>query len=179
MAKTPKHIAIIMDGNGRWATQRKLPRFAGHRSGAKVVKKIVEYCGERGIEALTLFAFSLENRARPVSEVRFLMKLMLEHLQKNTTQLHENNVRLRIIGERKLLDQALQQQIQNAEELTYHNTGLNLSIAINYTGRWDIAQAAQKLLQSKESFSSSSVSDIESYLQQHLSLSEFHVLLIS
>ena len=107
MHNLPRHIAIVMDGNGRWATQRKLPRVAGHRAGSKTVREIVEYSVEIGIEALTLFAFSLENRARPESEVNFLMSLFLDSLEKNTGQLSDNNVQLRIIGDQSRFDKEL------------------------------------------------------------------------
>jgi len=172
MGELPKHIAIVMDGNGRWANRRKLPRIAGHRAGSKVVQKIVERCGQNGIQVLTLFAFSLENRGRPPAEVRYLMKLMLESLQRNTAQLHENNVRLRIIGERKYFDETLLRQVVAAEELTQNNSGLTLVIAINYSGRWDIAQATQKLLQQKILINCDSTEEIEKQLQKHLSLSD-------
>ncbi len=169
MGQLPKHIAIVMDGNGRWAMQRKLPRIAGHRVGSKVVKSIVEYCGNKGIEVLSLFAFSLENRGRPPTEVQFLMKLMLKSLQRDSVALHENNVRLRIIGDRQYLDAPLLAQVQASEKLTRNNTGLILVIALNYSGRWDIAQASKKLFQSNQSVGDESVETIEKRLQQHLS----------
>ena|SRR3990167_3974015 len=145
MHNLPRHIAIVMDGNGRWATQRKLPRVAGHRAGSKTVREIVEYSVEIGIEALTLFAFSLENRARPESEVNFLMSLFLDSLEKNTGQLSDNNVQLRIIGDQSRFDKELLAQIERSESLTQHNSGLKLAIAINYSGRWDILRATQQL----------------------------------
>ncbi len=145
MDNLPKHVAIIMDGNGRWATRRMLPRIAGHRQGAKVVKEIVETAAKRGIEVLTLFAFSLENRRRPGSEVKFLMGLLLDSLERNTKKMHENNIRLRVIGERSYFDKKLLKQIEASEELTRDNTGMTLVIAINYSGRWDILQAAKKI----------------------------------
>jgi len=139
-----------MDGNGRWASQRRLPRVAGHRSGAKTVRKIVEYAGSLDIEALTLFAFSLENRARPKTEVSFLMSLFLESLKENTSQLNENNVRLRIIGDHSQFDEKLLKQIRQSEEKTKDNSGMTLVIAINYSGRWDIVRATQTLAEQVE-----------------------------
>ncbi len=145
MTDLPQHVAIVMDGNGRWAKQRGLPRIAGHRQGSKTVRNIVEYAGELKLKTLTLFAFSIENRARPESEVSFLMELFLDSLENNTKSLHENNVRLRIIGDHAQFDAKLLRQIRDSETLTANNTGLNLVIAINYSGRWDIAQAARRL----------------------------------
>ncbi len=141
----PQHVAIVMDGNGRWAKRRGLPRVAGHRAGSKTVRDIVEYVGELKIPALTLFAFSLENRGRPSTEVQFLMGLFLESLEKNTASLHEKNVRLRIIGDQSQFDPKLRAQIQASELQTANNTGLMLVIAINYSGRWDILQATRAL----------------------------------
>ncbi len=145
MAKLPRHIAIVMDGNGRWAIRRSLARAAGHESGARVVRDIVQYAAERRIEVLTLFAFSLENRLRPASEVNFLMRLFLRALQENTAKLHENNIRLRIIGDYRQFDSAWRQQAKASQDLTQANDGLTLVIAIHYSGRWDITQAASQL----------------------------------
>lgn len=145
MRNLPRHVAIVMDGNGRWASRRRLPRIAGHRAGAKTVREIVEHAGNSGIEVLTLFAFSLENRARPKSEVNFLMSLFLESLEQNTGQLNENNVKLGIIGDHSQFDEKLLKQIQQSETTTKDNTGMNLVIAINYSGRWDIVRASQTL----------------------------------
>lgn len=143
--RLPRHIAIIMDGNGRWAKKRFLPRTAGHRAGVTAVRKVVEHCAKKGVEALTLFAFSSENWRRPPQEVSVLMGLFLATLERETDKLHENNVRLRVIGQRAAFAQDLQGRIAAAEELTRENTGLNLVIAANYGGRWDILQAAQRL----------------------------------
>jgi len=141
----PRHIAIIMDGNGRWAKKRFLPRTAGHRAGVISVRKVVESCAEKGIEALTLFAFSSENWRRPPQEVSVLMGLFLTTLERETERLRQNNVRLRVIGDRSALAGELQERIAAAEHLTRNNTGLNLAIAANYGGRWDILQATQSL----------------------------------
>lgn len=166
----PKHIAIIMDGNGRWAKNRHLPRIAGHKSGLEAVRRTVEYCAKNNIEVLTLFAFSSENWRRPQKEVRLLMDLFLSALQHEVKKLHENNVRLRIIGERSVFSQKLQNHMLRAEELTQGNTGLCLVIAVNYGGRWEIVQAA-KTLAEKYKNDQISLDDInENVLGSHMSL---------
>ncbi|MDG6773000.1 isoprenyl transferase [Thiomicrorhabdus sp. ZW0627] len=140
----PKHIAIIMDGNGRWAKKRLLPRFVGHQKGLNAVKRVVSHCSELGVEALTLFAFSTENWRRPEEEVNKLMGLFLKALQKEVRKLDENNVRLQIIGERSAFNQDIQTNIEMAEKQTENNTGLILNIAANYGGRWDMVEAVKK-----------------------------------
>jgi undecaprenyl diphosphate synthase len=144
-AKCPRHVAIIMDGNGRWASRRRLPRFAGHKAGVETVKGVVRACGEKGIEALTLFAFSSENWRRPQEEVGLLMGLFVTALDQQVRKLHEHNIRLRIIGDRSAFSTMLQERIQAAESLTGVNTGLSLVIAANYGGRWDITEAARTI----------------------------------
>jgi len=141
--KCPRHVAIIMDGNGRWASRRRLPRFAGHRAGVETVKGVVRACGEKGIEVLTLFAFSSENWRRPQEEVGLLMGLFMTALEQQVRKLHEHNIRLRIIGDRSAFSSTLQERIEAAETLTKSNSGLNLVIAANYGGRWDMTQAAR------------------------------------
>ena len=141
----PRHIAIIMDGNGRWAKRRFLPRIAGHKAGVDTVREIVKACAKKKIEVLTLFAFSSENWQRPEEEVSFLMKLFLATLEREARKLHEQNIQLRVIGDRSRFNETLRQFMQNAEELTANNTGLKLVIAANYGGRWDICEAAKKL----------------------------------
>ncbi len=141
----PKHIAIIMDGNGRWAERCHLPRIAGHRAGAQSVKSAVRACAEKGVAALTLFAFSSENWSRPAQEVTQLMELFLSALQSEIQELHQSQVRLTFIGERGAFSDKLQQQMRAAEELTAANPGLRLNIAANYGGQWDIVRAAQQL----------------------------------
>ena len=143
--RLPRHIAIIMDGNGRWAQQRKLPRHAGHRAGVKSVRMVVEQCARRGIDVLTLFAFSSENWARPRQEVSQLMDLFMNALRGEIKRLQKNRVRLRIIGERRAFSEKLQKRIADAERATKDNDGLTLQIAANYGGRWDITEAARKL----------------------------------
>jgi undecaprenyl diphosphate synthase len=142
---SPRHVAIIMDGNGRWARSRGLPRPAGHRASVKVVRKIVEECGRRKVDYLTLFAFSSENWRRPPDEVGMLMNLFLDALGREVADLHRNRVRLRFLGDRELLGAALAQRMQDAEALTVGNTGLVLLVALAYGGRWDLTQACRSL----------------------------------
>ena len=144
-AKCPRHVAIIMDGNGRWASRRRLPRFAGHKAGVETVKDVVRACAEYGIEVLTLFAFSSENWRRPQEEVGLLMGLFMTALEQQVRKLHEHNFRLRIIGDRSAFSRTLQERIEAAEDLTRDNTSLNLVIAANYGGRWDMTQAARTI----------------------------------
>ena len=141
----PRHVAIVMDGSGRWAVRRRLPRFAGHRAGIDAARRIVRACAEKGIEVLTLFAFSSENWRRPADEVKRLMGLFATALKHETPSLHEHNVRLEIVGERLALDDLLRRRIVRAEGLTCTNTGLRLIIAINYGGRWDVTQACRAI----------------------------------
>ena len=141
----PRHIAIIMDGNGRWAQQRRRPRLIGHRAGARAVRTCVEFCLDRGVGALTLFAFSSENWNRPAEEVGGLMKLFLGALEREVDELHRLGARLRFIGDRSRFDAALLQRMQAAEALTAGNTRLQLCIAASYGGRQDIAAAARAL----------------------------------
>ena len=141
----PRHLAVIMDGNGRWARKRGLPRQAGHRAGIKPVRALVETCAKQGVQVLTLFAFSSENWRRPVEEVSTLMGLFVEALQRDVAELHSNNVRLRFAGDIGSLQQVLQDSIASAESLTADNDGLTLVIAVAYGGRWDLAQAARRL----------------------------------
>lgn len=141
----PRHIAIIMDGNGRWARRRFAPRTEGHRVGVRAARNIVEACVERGIEALTLFAFSSENWKRPASEVGVLMDLFLRALRAEVGRLNENGVQLRFIGDREAFNETLQGEMAQAEALTAGNRKLDLTIAVGYGGRWDITQAARRL----------------------------------
>ena len=141
----PKHIAIIMDGNGRWAKQRYLPRTAGHHAGVESVRLVVESCAKRGIEVLTLFAFGKENWRRPTQEVNYLMELFLKALQSEVKKLHQNNVQLRFIGDCSTFNKKLKRSMAEAQVLTVSNTGLILNVAVDYSGRWDILQAATQL----------------------------------
>lgn len=142
----PRHIAVILDGNGRWAKKRFLPRVMGHKRGLDALENMVKYCADMGVQYLTVFAFSTENWRRPEDEVSFLMGLFLQALQKQVKRLHENNMRLRVIGSRERLNVDIVKGIEAAEALTAQNTGLTLSIAADYGGRWDILQAANKLI---------------------------------
>ena len=144
--KVPRHVAIIMDGNGRWAKKRFLPRFAGHRRGVETVRDSVKDCLARGIEYLTLFAFSSENWRRPQEEVTLLMQLFVRALQKEVSKLHRNGVRLRVVGDLSRFDTELQSLINASEEKTSGNTKLTLTIAANYGGRWDILQAVNRMV---------------------------------
>ncbi|MBI1196039.1 MAG: isoprenyl transferase [Gammaproteobacteria bacterium] len=143
--RLPRHVAIIMDGNGRWAQRRHLPRFAGHRAGVAKVRELVETCAESGIEVLTLFAFSSENWRRPVQEVSLLMDLLWTSLKKEIRKLHKNNIRVRFIGDRHAFASRITDHIDAAEALTAENTGLTLVVAVNYGGRWDILQSVRSL----------------------------------
>jgi len=146
IARVPHHIAIIMDGNGRWAKQRFMPRVMGHQRGVEALRGVVKSCRELGVEYLTVFAFSSENWRRPADEVSFLMSLFLKMLEREVTNLHENNIRLKIIGDRSRFDAKLQQTMREAEQLTANNTSLTLTIAANYGGRWDVMHAVQAML---------------------------------
>lgn len=142
----PRHIAIIMDGNGRWAQKRLMPRIMGHHAGVKAVRKIVEYCAKENIEVLSLFAFSSENWRRPKDEVSLLMELFMATLQSEVDKLDKNNIRLRIIGDKSAFPEKLQEKIRSAEAQTETNSGLTLVIAANYGGRWDITQAVRNII---------------------------------
>jgi len=141
----PKHIAIIMDGNGRWAKARHLPRSSGHQKGVRTVRKIVKHCSQLGVNTLTLFAFSSENMNRSSEEVGLLFKLFLAVLKTETTKLKDNNIKLKIIGDLSVFTLDIQTLAQKAEKELANNTGLNLVIAANYGGQWDIAESAKKI----------------------------------
>lgn len=141
----PRHIAIIMDGNGRWARQRGLPRTAGHRAGAKAVASVVEACIKSDVEVLTLFAFSSENWRRPKAEIAMLTELFISTLKIEIARLQEHRIRFRVIGDLSRFSKRLQRLVAEAEHLTRHNDRLLLQIALNYGGRWDITQAARSL----------------------------------
>lgn len=141
----PRHIAIIMDGNGRWAKRQFLPRIAGHKAGLEVVRKIAKACAEKGVEVLTLFAFSTENWQRPKQEVNALLELFFNALDREVKKLHENNVQLRVIGSDARFSPELKTRILAAQQLTAKNTGLKLVIAFDYSGQWDITQATKQL----------------------------------
>ena len=149
--EAPRHVAIIMDGNGRWAKSRRLPRIAGHRRGVEAVRATVRACAERGVEYLTLFAFSSENWRRPAEEVALLMQLFQAALSSEVEKLHRNGVRLRVVGDTSRFDPKIRKLIEEGERLTAGNARLTLTVAANYGGRWDILQALARLLKERPS----------------------------
>jgi len=165
----PRHIAVIMDGNGRWAKQRFMPRVAGHQRGVEALRDVVKACRDLGVEYLTVFAFSSENWRRPADEVSFLMSLFLKMLEREVVKLHNNNIRLKIIGDRSRFDDKLRQTMQDAEQLTVNNTGLTLTIAANYGGRWDVMHAVHAMLREHPQLA---LTFTEEDLQPYLSMSD-------
>jgi len=147
--EVPRHIAIIMDGNGRWAKQRNLPRAAGHKRGVEMVREVVKACVARGVEYLTLFAFSSENWRRPAEEVSMLKQLFIMALEREAEKLHRNGIRLRVVGDIAPFGKKITDLVARAEQLTQANKSMTLSIAANYGGRWDLLQAMQRLIESK------------------------------
>lgn len=165
----PRHIAIIMDGNGRWAEKRFMPRALGHQAGVKAVRKIVEHAGDLGVEVLTLFAFSSENWRRPKEEVSLLMSLFVETLQREIDTLDKNGVCLRFIGDRTAFPNVLQDKMRVGEEQTKDNKALTLVIAANYGGHWDICQAFQKVIDKMAADGLSQQVISPELIQEHLS----------
>jgi len=145
----PQHVAIVMDGNGRWALSKKMSRTKGHRKGVEIARDIIYYCQEKGIKVLTLFAFGVENWKRPSKEVRNLLRIFFLALRKEVAGLHKENIQLRIMGDKRHFDPTLIEAITQAEALTQFNKGLVLNVAVNYSGRWDILNAVQKVLDKK------------------------------
>lgn len=143
----PQHVAIIMDGNGRWAKQQGKLRVFGHQNGVKAVRSAVSFAAKHGVKVLTLYAFSSENWSRPETEVSALMTLFMTALNSEVKKLHKNNIKLKVIGDKSRFNEGLQKRIQESEDLTAQNTGLILNVAANYGGYWDITQAAQKMVQ--------------------------------
>jgi undecaprenyl diphosphate synthase len=164
----PQHVAIIMDGNGRWAKRRMLPRVAGHRKGVEALRGVIRACGERGITHLTVFAFSSENWRRPQDEVTLLMELFLRALENEVAKLHESNIRFRVIGDVSGFSERIQALIRDAEALTRDNTLLTFTVAANYGGRWDVLQAIRKMM--AEGVGPEQVD--EEALRRHLSLAD-------
>jgi undecaprenyl diphosphate synthase len=146
LKRLPAHIAIIMDGNGRWAQRRHLPRIAGHRAGVKVARQVIETCARLKVRALTLYAFSLENWRRPQAEVDFLMRLLREYLKKELPSIHKNNIRLLVIGRSAQLPEAVRKDIEKAMRLTAQNSGMKLIVALNYGGRAELVDAFNAIL---------------------------------
>ncbi len=167
----PRHVAIIMDGNGRWATARHLPRVAGHSRGVDTVRAVVEQAGRRGVEFLTLFAFSSENWRRPQDEVSTLLRLFVAALQKEVGKLGANGVRLRVVGDLSAFDHPLQALIRQSEAATAGNTRLHLTICASYGGRWDIVQSMRSLIASAPDPRALAQSLSERQLAEHLGLS--------
>ncbi len=165
----PKHVAIVMDGNGRWASKRLLPRVAGHREGVKTVKKIIEASVQVGIEILTLFAFSSENWNRPKAEVSALMDLFVSSLDKEVSSLDKNGIRIQFIGDRSQFSRKLQEKICQAEQVTASNTRFVLNIAANYGGRWDIVQACKSICENVQTDSLKLENLDENEFARHLS----------
>ncbi len=159
----PRHIAVIMDGNGRWALRRGLPREVGHRAGVKALRKVVEYTARIGVEVLTVFAFSSENWSRPRREVELLMELFLTSLRNEVDDLHKNNIRLTLVGDRTGFPEKLSELISAAEARTSDNTGMIVVVAANYGGRWDIIQACRRIA---EEVSSGNL--VPSMIDEHL-----------
>ena len=168
----PKHVAIIMDGNGRWAQKRGFPRVAGHKAGVETVRSVIQGCAEKGIQVVTLFAFSSENWRRPKKEVSLLMALFLAALQREVKKLHKNGVQLRIIGDVSDFDKKIQEQIKKSQELTKDNKTLVLNIAANYGGQWDIMQAVKSLALKVESGTLKAEDITTDLINQNLSMSD-------
>ncbi len=160
----PAHVAIIMDGNGRWATSRYLPRVAGHAKGLDAVRRVVRACAERGIAYLTLFAFSSENWRRPPDEVAVLMRLFSNALDREVAKMHDNGIRVKIVGDLERFDARLREQIREAEEKTAANRRLTLTICANYGGRWDLLQAMNRMLAEHPGQQSYTEGDLSPYL---------------
>lgn len=168
----PQHVAVIMDGNGRWAKQRFMPRIAGHRAGVEAAREIIKACAKKNIKVLTLFAFSSENWRRPLQEVGYLMELFITSLEREITGLHQNNVQLRFIGDRSRFNEKLYKKITEGEELTRHNTGMVLIIAADYGGQWDICQAVSKLAKEVEAGKLSSNDITPEHIAKYLSFAD-------
>jgi undecaprenyl diphosphate synthase len=169
----PSHIAIIMDGNGRWAKRRGLPRIAGHHEGVNSVRDIVEACGQLGVHYLTLYAFSTENWKRPVDEVSMLMRLLLKALRDERDRLHQNEVQLKAIGDVATLPQDVQDELLDAIEMMKQNTGLTLILALSYSGRWDLARALKRIVEDVRLGAIAKDQINEDLISQYLSTKDF------
>ncbi|WP_166252151.1 polyprenyl diphosphate synthase [Marinobacter salicampi] len=168
----PRHVAIIMDGNNRWAKAHRLTGVAGHKAGVNAVKAVVETCAREGVEVLTLFAFSSENWRRPEEEVSALMRLFLFALEREVKKLHRNNIRLRIIGDRTAFSPALQEHMEKAETLTRDNTLMTLVIAANYGGHWDITQATREVARKVQAGKLTPADITDATITEHLSIGD-------
>jgi undecaprenyl diphosphate synthase len=168
LRRLPKHIAVIMDGNGRWAQRRHLPRVAGHRAGVSSARTVIETCARLDISALTLYAFSLENWRRPKAEIDFLMRLLREYLRKELPMLHRNNIRMVFIGRPEQLPAGVQQDVEEASRVTAGNTGMRLAVALNYGGRGELVDAFNAILKELRSNGSVSHPIDEETVSRHL-----------
>lgn len=166
----PQHVAIIMDGNGRWATRRHLPRVAGHARGMDAVRSVVEACASAGVSYLTLFAFSSENWRRPAEEVSYLMRLFLQAIDREVGKLEKRGVRLRVVGDISAFEPRLRERIHDAEARTAHNKQLHLTVAANYGGRWDLINAARQLLRERPELAHNPNALDETALASHLAM---------
>ncbi len=166
--RLPQHIAIIMDGNGRWAQRRHLPRIAGHRAGVQSARTAIETCARLGIPALTLYAFSMENWRRPKAEIDFLMRLLREYLRRELPTLHQNNIRMLIIGRHDQLPQEVRADVERAMEQTAGNTGMTLAVALNYGGRAELVDAFNRILDRVRSNGLANARVDEEMISQHL-----------
>ena len=164
ISSVPRHIAIIMDGNGRWATKRFMPRVAGHVKGVEAVRGVVEACAKQGVEYLTFFAFSSENWRRPADEVSTLMRLFVTALEREVSKMHANGIRLKIVGDLSRFDDKLQKLIDSAERRTEGNTGLTVTVCANYGGRWDIMQAINRMVAANPGATDFSEAQLSPYL---------------
>ncbi|MEN9465567.1 MAG: hypothetical protein RL217_1748 [Pseudomonadota bacterium] len=171
--QVPRHVAIIMDGNNRWAKKRFMPGVAGHKAGVTAVREVVETSVREGVEVLTLFAFSSENWRRPVDEVNALMQLFVLALEREVKKLHKHNIRLRVMGDLSAFAPRLQELIAQSEALTAHNTAMTLVVAANYGGQWDIVQACQKIAQEVQAGRLNPADITEAVFHQHTWLSQY------
>jgi undecaprenyl diphosphate synthase len=172
-SRLPRHIAIIMDGNGRWAQEQGQDRLFGHFHGVESVRNIVEGCAEIGIQYLTLYAFSTENWDRPDYEVNGLMELLVDTIRKETDTLNRNNIKLHVIGDRRMLSEAVNQELDESLEITSQNTGLNLIMALSYSGRWELVNAVKTIAADVEAGKLHAADITQDVLQQYLWTSEF------
>jgi undecaprenyl diphosphate synthase len=167
-ARLPRHVAIIMDGNGRWAQRRHLPRIAGHRAGVSSARQVIESCAKLGIPALTLYAFSMENWRRPASEIDFLMRLLREYLRKELPVIHKNNIRMQVIGRMDQLPEAVRKDVRHGMDVTSGNSGMKLTVALNYGARAELVDAFNSILESVRENGSNGARVDEKTISDHL-----------
>jgi undecaprenyl diphosphate synthase len=167
-SRLPRHIAVIMDGNGRWARRRRLPRFAGHRAGAQAVRDTVEICSQLGLTALSLYAFSAENWKRPKREIETLMDLLREYIRRELAEIHQNNIRLQILGHYERLPRQVRIDLDDAVRLTAANTGMVLNVALNYSARTELADAFNSIVKEIQSGHNPDIEVTEKTISEHL-----------